>query len=125
VTSSSIWPGDYIGFCFWNWENGEAVNTMRRPNLGFMPYTSVYEAGFFRGTALSYSLSKCNVSFHGLYPGRDGALQQDTISSTEYLSSISYTGLHRTANELATEMQLQNPTSLLFFNSKKNHWMPE
>jgi hypothetical protein len=34
--------------------------------------------------------------------GRDGNLHQDTIaSSSDYLSSFSYTGLHRTASELA------------------------
>lgn len=94
--------GITLGSVFGIGKNGEAVNTMRRPNLGFTPYTSIYEAGYFRGAAISYSLSK-SITLHSLASvrGRDGALQQDTISSAEYLSSISYTGFHRTANELA------------------------
>lgn len=113
--------GITLGSVFGIGKNGEAVNTMRRPNLGFMPYTSIYEAGFFRGAALSYSLSK-NVTLHCMASarGRDGSLHQDTISSAEYLSLISYTGLHRTAKELANRNAIteSNVASILQF--KKN-----
>src|SRR5258705_1511424 len=76
---------------------------MRRTNLGFLPYPSVYEAGYFRGAALSYPIGK-NLPLHTMASarGRDGALQQDTLPSTgDYLSAFSYTGLHRTTTELA------------------------
>jgi hypothetical protein len=95
--------GIALGSAFGIGKNGEAVTTMRRANLGFMPYTSVYEAGYFRGVAVSYSLAK-NLILHALVSrrGRDGSLQQDTLSSTaDYLSAFTYTGLHRTAAELA------------------------
>ncbi len=95
--------GITLGSVFGIGKNGEAVITMRRANLGFMPYTSIYEAGYFRGAALSYSLGK-NLTIHSMASlrGRDGSLQQDTLSNTaDYLSSFSYTGLHRTASELA------------------------
>ncbi len=41
--------GIALGSFFGIGKNGEAVNTMRRANLGFLPYTSIYEAGYFRG----------------------------------------------------------------------------
>ncbi len=94
--------GIALGSVFGIGKNGETVNTMRRANLGFTPYTSVYEAGYFRGAAVSYALTK-NITLHALGSsrGRDGSLQQDTLSgSADYLSSFSYTGLHRTVTEL-------------------------
>jgi len=112
--------GITLGSVFGIGKNGEAVNTMRRPNLGFMPYTSIYEAGFFRGAAVSYSLSK-NVTLHSMASarGRDGSLQQDTISSAEYLSLISYTGLHRTAKELANRNAITESNFASVFQFKK------
>jgi len=95
--------GIALGSFFGVGKNGEAVTTMRRANLGFLPYTSLYEAGYFRGSAISYSVNK-DFTLHTMASlrGRDGALQQDTISTTaDYLSSFSYTGLHRTSAELA------------------------
>jgi hypothetical protein len=95
--------GITLGSVFGIGKNGETVNTMRRANLGFMPYTSIYEAGYFRGAAVSFSLNKYfTLHTMGSSRGRDGALQQDTLSSSaDYLSSFSYNGLHRTASELS------------------------
>lgn len=76
---------------------------MRKANLGFMPYTSLYEAGYFRGIALSTAWSK-DIIVHTMASvrGRDGTVNQDTLASTpDYLSSFNYSGLHRTAAELA------------------------
>jgi hypothetical protein len=95
--------GIALGSFFGVGKNGEAVTTMRKANLGFLPYTSIYEAGYFRGAAVSYSLGK-NFTLHSMASarGRDGNMQHDTIASTsDYLSSFSYTGLHRSATELA------------------------
>jgi len=93
--------GIALGSAFGIGKNGEAVSTMRRANVGFLPYTSLYEAGYFRGVALSYSLQK-NITLHAMasYRTRDANLQQDTVAASDYLSSINYTGLHRTVNEL-------------------------
>src|SRR6478736_2700472 len=113
--------GITLGSVFGIGKNGEAVNTMRRPNLGFIPYTSIYEAGYFRGAAISYSLSK-SITLHSLASvrGRDGALQQDTISSAEYLSSISYTGFPRTANELANRNTITESNFASVLQFKRN-----
>ena len=94
--------GVALGSFFGVGKNGEAVTTVRKANIGFLPYTSIYEAGYFRGAAVSYSLGK-NITLHSMASsrGRDGNLQQDTTSSgSDYLSSFSYTGLHRTISEL-------------------------
>src|SRR5260221_4454529 len=113
--------GITLGSVFGIGKNGEAVNTMRRPNLGFMPYTSVYEAGYFRGAAMSYSLGK-NITLHTMASsrGRDGSLKQDTISSTaDYLSSFSYTGLHRTTTEFANRNSIHETNVASVIQYKK------
>jgi Helix-hairpin-helix motif len=91
--------GIALGSVFGIGKNGEAVTTIRRSNLGFLPYTSIYEAGYFRGAALSYQAAK-NFTIHTLASsrGRDGNLQQDSTQSS--VSSFSFTGLHRTPTEL-------------------------
>jgi hypothetical protein len=93
--------GIALGSFFGVGKNGEAVNTMRKANIGFLPYTSLYEAGYFRGAAISFSVGR-KLTFHAMASarGRDGNLQQDSLSSSDYLSSFNYTGLHRTAAEL-------------------------
>ncbi|MBI1768964.1 MAG: hypothetical protein HYR67_11375 [Bacteroidetes bacterium] len=114
--------GIALGSFFGVGKNGEAVNTMRRANLGFLPYTSIYEAGYFRGAAISYSLGK-KFTLHSMASsrGRDGSLQQDTVASTaDYLSSFSYTGLHRSASELANRNSVTETNFAGIFQFK-NH----
>ncbi len=50
--------GIVLGSAFGIGKNSEAVTTVRKGNLGFLPYSSVYEARFLRGAAVSFSLSK-------------------------------------------------------------------
>lgn len=113
--------GIALGSFFGVGKNGEAVNTMRRANLGFLPYTSLYEAGYFRGTAVSF-LAGRKLTLHAMASsrGRDGNLQQDTLSSTDYLSSFNYTGLHRTPSELVNRNTITetNFASVLQFKSQ-------
>ncbi len=113
--------GITLGSAFGIGKNGEPVTTMRRANLGFLPYTSTYEAGFFRGAAVSYLFGK-NIILHSMASlrGRDGSLQQDTISSTpDYLSSFNYTGLHRTAKELANRNAIKESNFATVMQFKK------
>ncbi len=94
--------GLVLGSAFGIGKNSEAVTTIRRANVGFLPYTSLYEAGYLRGTALSFKLNN-SFTIHGMYSSRwrDGNLTQDTTEFTSQISSISFTGLHRTPTELA------------------------
>jgi hypothetical protein len=91
--------GISLGSVFGIGKNGEAVTTVRRSNLGFLPYTSTYEAGYFRGAAVSYQAIK-NLIIHAMASsrGRDGGFQDSTQNA---ISSFNFTGLHRTPSELA------------------------
>ncbi len=112
--------GITLGSVFGIGKNGETVNTMRRANIGFTPYTSVYEAGYFRGAATSISLTK-TITLHAMLSsrGRDGSLQTDTLANTsDYLSSFSYTGLHRTVNELANRNAVMETNEALVLEYK-------
>jgi len=98
-----------LGSAFGIGKNSEAVTTVRRGNLGFLPYTSVYEARYLRGAAMSYSLSK-KFTMHGMFSSRwrDGSIKQDTTEElSESISSFQFTGLHRTPSEVANRNTVQ------------------
>ncbi len=101
--------GLVLGSAFGIGKNAEAVTTVRRGNLGFLPYTSVYEARYLRGAAISYSLSK-RLTLHGMISSRwrDGSIKQDTTEGDyDFISSLQLTGLHRTTSELANRNSVQ------------------
>ncbi|PGH37198.1 MAG: hypothetical protein CRN43_22585, partial [Candidatus Nephrothrix sp. EaCA] len=89
-----------LGTAFGIGKNAEAVNAMRRSNLGFLPFTSRYETGFFRGAAASFRVRK-NVSFHALF----SRLRRDADSA--FASSLAASGLHRSASETAKQKTLE------------------
>ncbi|MCC6835064.1 MAG: helix-hairpin-helix domain-containing protein [Cytophagales bacterium] len=95
--------GLVLGSVFGIGKNAEAVSTTRRANIGFMPYTSSYEAGYFRGAAASYQASK-TITLHGFISSRwrDGNLETDSTGAWG-ISSLSTTGLHRTLSEMANQ----------------------
>jgi len=99
--------GLVLGSAFGIGKNAEAVSTTRRATLGFMPYTSAYEAGYFRGVAGGYSVSK-SLTVHVFYSSRwrDGNLQTDSTGAWG-ISSLSTTGLHRTLNERTNQNTVQ------------------
>ncbi len=113
--------GLVLGSAFGIGKNAEAVSTTRRASIGFMPYTSAYEAGYFRGVAASYQLSK-SITLHGFYSTRwrDGNLQSDSTGAWG-ISSLSTTGLHRTASEMANQntVQEQNAAAVFSFSHKR------
>lgn len=98
--------GLLLGSAFGIGKSAEAVTTIRKPDIGFLPYTSVYESRFLRGAALTYTASK-RISIHGMYSAkwRDGNVL-DTLNDESAISSLSDAGLHRTANELADKNTL-------------------
>ncbi len=112
-----------LGGGFSTGKGAETITAMRRSNLGFLPYTSVNEAGFFRGAALSYALQK-NLTLHTLLSSTrgDGRLANDSVSDEGiYLSSFSYSGLHRTVNELARRKQVSEKNIGAILDYKKNN----
>ena len=114
--------GLMLGSAFGIGKNSEAVTTVRKGNLGFLPYTSVYEARFLRGAAISYSLSNV-LSIHGMVSSRwrDGNVKQDTLNdSYDLVSSLQLSGLHRTPFELANRSSVHenNVASIISYKNK-------
>lgn len=98
-----------LGGSFGVGKGSETITTIRRSNLGFMPYTSLNEFGFFRGAALTYRLNPAlYIHAFGSHLYRDGNISQDSTSSevSSFFSSLSGTGFHRTSNELANRKQI-------------------
>ncbi len=93
-------------------KGGETITTLRRSTLGFIPYSSVVESGFFRGIALTLQpLPRWQVNVLGSQLPRDGALQSD--SSTTTASSLLMSGLHRTPGEVSKRHTLNERNAAL------------
>jgi hypothetical protein len=104
-------------------KGAETITTIRKSNIGFLPYTSLTESGFFRGTAVSYKLNPV-LSVHTLLSSnrRNGRLQNDSLSDTSILlSSIASSGLHRTTDELAKRKQIEETNIGLVMSYSKNN----
>lgn len=92
--------GLILGGGFGMGKGAETITTVRRSNTGFLPYTSLTEAGFFRGLAISIRPIKyITVNAFASRNWRDGSISSDSLGLS--LSSVSVTGLHRTATEIA------------------------
>ncbi len=99
--------GLLLGGSFGYGKGSEAVMTVRRSNLGFLPYTSANETGYKRGAAATYELMHY-VFVSGFYSNalRDASVNSDTLESSS-ISSFQTTGFHRNANELANRHQIR------------------
>lgn len=114
--------GIALGSVFGIGKNGESVTTVRRSNLGFSPYTSLYEAGYFRGAAVSYEVSK-NLLLHAMYSlrSRDASVSQDTAQNIlGVATSLNFTGLHRTPRELAARSAIREQNLAAVLNLKNS-----
>ncbi|WP_373515672.1 ComEA family DNA-binding protein [Persicitalea sp.] len=79
----------------------ETILTTYRSTLGLRPYTSVLEAGFFRGAAATVNVQKnLDVTIFGSGTRRDASLSElsDGPEGT-VISSLLTAGLHRTPSE--------------------------
>ena len=99
--------GLLLGGGFGMGKGAETITTIRRSNLGFIPYASLNEFGFFRGAAFTYSISK-QLSLHSFASTnrRDGQLNSGTLDDSSFISSLPITGFHRTSNELSTRKRI-------------------
>ncbi|HCM77218.1 MAG TPA: hypothetical protein DIS90_12605 [Cytophagales bacterium] len=90
--------GLILGGGFGVGKGAETITTIRRSNIGFLPYTSLNETGFFRGAAISLQPLK-GLAFHAFASRNwiDGSADSTGLP----LTSIAVSGLHRTPNELA------------------------
>jgi Helix-hairpin-helix motif len=111
-----------LGGSFGMGKGSETITTIRRSNLGFIPYTSLTEAGFFRGAAVTYRITpSLYIHSFGSHLYRDGNIAQDTLSSDEltYSSSFTNTGFHRTPSEMARRKQIGETNYGVVLNFKK------
>lgn len=104
-------------------KGAETVNTTKRNTIGLRPYTSVLEAGFFRGVGLTKSFG--SIELTGFYSKlkQDGTIRSDTSFSAfeEFVNSIQVTGFHRTQNELENRNAISEESigGLLHFNPNR------
>jgi len=98
--------GLLLGGAFGLGKGGETVSTVRKSNVGFLPYTSVNENAFQRGLALTLQpLAHFLVSVFYSNTRRDAASGHDTDSL--YVSSLPVSGLHRTESELSSRKKVR------------------
>ncbi|HWA33989.1 MAG TPA: hypothetical protein VG737_07665, partial [Cyclobacteriaceae bacterium] len=89
-------------------KNAETITTVRRSNIGFLPYTSLSENLFLRGAAATVTLSK-NIFVHGFISRalRDGNLTTLADDGVQTATSLSNAGLHRTPAELEDRKRIE------------------
>ena len=103
---TQLGQGLLLGGSFGYGKGSEAVMTVRRSNLGFLPYTSANETGYKRGSAITYEVLP-DVYLSGFYSSalRDASVSIDTLESSS-ISSFQTTGFHRNQNELKNRHQI-------------------
>jgi hypothetical protein len=91
-------------------KGAETISTTRKASIGCVPYTSAYEAGYFRGLTTTLQLHK-RVMLTGIFSTvhRDGSLREQDGEPT--LTSLSSTGLHRNDAELEKRMTTRETIS--------------
>lgn len=96
---SQFGQGLMLGGIFGLGKGGETITTVRRSNIGLLPYTSVYEAGALRGIGMTFQASE-HIFVTGFFSriNKDATLATD--NEEEEISSFQTTGLHRNENEL-------------------------
>jgi Helix-hairpin-helix motif len=111
--------GLLLGGSFGYGKGSEAVMTVRRSNLGFLPYTSANETGYKRGAAVTYEFMR-HVFISGFYSNawRDASVKGDTLEDS-FISSFQTTGLHRNENEIANRHQIREENYGGVLNFKK------
>jgi hypothetical protein len=111
--------GLLLGGSFGFGKGAETVTTVRRSNLGLLPYTSANETGFKRGAAFTYALGKnLFVSTFYSHAWRDATLIRQEGDEV-FVSSFQTTGLHRSEHELSTRHQIQEQNYGAVLNFKK------
>ncbi len=124
---ASFGQGLVFGAGFSLGKGAETVPTVRRSTLGILPYTASLETGFFRGIGITRQLGSWQSTLLFSSLGKDGRLatQTDAIgNSSQELTSISQTGLHRSQSELSTKNQLRetNLGTNIQFQSRSGKW---
>ena len=91
--------GLVLGSGFYLGKGAETVSTVRKSNLGFRPYTSLVESGFFRG--IGFTLGNNKLKFSGMLSrtSEDANISVDSAGAT-FVARILTSGYHRTDAEI-------------------------
>ena len=124
---ASFGQGLVFGAGFSLGKGAETVPTVRRSTLGILPYTASLETGFFRGIGITRQLGSWQSTLIFSSIEKDGRLakQSDSIgNSSQEITSLSQTGLHRSQSELFTKNQLRetNLGTNIQFQSRSGKW---
>ena len=124
---ASFGQGLVFGAGFSLGKGAETVPTVRRSTLGILPYTSSLESGFFRGIGITRQLGSWQSTLLFSSLGKDGRLtmQSDAVgNSSQELTSLSQTGLHRSQSELSTKNQLRetNLGTNIQYQARSGKW---
>ncbi len=124
---ASFGQGLVFGAGFSLGKGAETVPTVRRSTLGILPYTASLESGFFRGIGITRQLGSWQSTLLFSSIGKDGRLatQLDAIgNSSQELTSLSQTGLHRSKSELSTKNQLRetNLGTNIQYQARSGKW---
>lgn len=89
-------------------KGAEVINSIKRPNYGIRPYTSINEFNYMRGSAATYAIGNFYFTAFGSKKYVDASTtvvttNTDSLQTQEDLliSSLNASGLHRTPNEIA------------------------
>jgi hypothetical protein len=97
---------------------GEPVNTIRRSNIGGLPFTSSNENGYLRGSLITFEATgKFLVTAFYAQAGRDAALESDTTDG-QLITALQLSGLHRTPNEQRARHAVRETNAGMILNYK-------
>lgn len=103
-------------------KSAETVQTVRRPNIGARPYTSLTEYGYFRGGTATYALrSTIDLTLLVSQNRRDANIANDSYQGI-IATSLQTSGLHRTQSERDDQGSLleTNIGAHVLYHNQKN-----
>jgi hypothetical protein len=92
--------GLVFGGVFGMGKGGETITSLRRSNIGILPYTSAFETGALHGIAMTMEGPK-NLTFTSFYSSAKKDATVDPDDEQSLISAFQSTGMHRNDNEIA------------------------
>lgn len=108
-----------MGGAFGAGKGAETITTIRRANVGLLPYTSAYESGNLRGLATTLRLSpQLEMSLMYSNTQRD-ATTETSAEGGKLATAIQRSGLHRTEIELAGRQRVKDTQWAIVMQHKR------
>lgn len=116
---SQFAQGITYGGLFGMGKSGETILSMRKSDIGFLPYTSAYESGSFRGLATTVELKK-HLYVSALVSSQLRDANITTVENKRVATSRILAGLHRNERELQQRKNLRENTVGIIIQHKTN-----